>query len=71
MSWFKSWFGYGLGVGTAKALFGGEKSSSDARAHRPIKQQTEAEMVADEKRYDEDEKRLDAEDAAAKTREPR
>ena len=71
MSWFASWFGYGLGAATAKVLFGEGRSSRDAPARRPIKQQTEAEIVADEKRYDEDEKRLDDEDAAAKTRMPR
>ncbi len=71
MSWFNSWFGYGLGAGTAKALFGERKPSSDAPVRWPLKQQTEQEIVADEKRYDEDEKRLDAQGATAQARVPR
>jgi hypothetical protein len=62
MSWFKEWFGYGLGAGAAKAIFGEHKPA----AGEPVRQQTEEEIRADEKRYDEEAKRLDAEDAAAK-----
>jgi hypothetical protein len=62
MSWFTGWFGYGLGAGAAKAIFGETKAAS---GHR-IGQQTEAQIRADEARYDEDAKRLDAQDAAAK-----
>ena len=65
-SWYKSWFGYGLGVGAAKAVFGEGKSGGFDSSRGPIRQQTEAEIRADEKRYAEDEKRLDAADAAAK-----
>jgi hypothetical protein len=61
MSWFTGWFGYGLGAGAAKAVFGERKAAQD-----PIRHQTEAEIRADEARYDEDAKRLDAEDAATK-----
>jgi hypothetical protein len=62
MSWFSGWFGYGLGAGAAKEIFGETKAAPG----NPIRQQTEAEIRADEARYDEDAKRLDAEDAAAK-----
>jgi hypothetical protein len=65
-SWFKKWFGYGLGAGTAKAINGDGKPEGGGAGRGPIRQQTEAEIRADEKRYDEDARRLDAEDAAAK-----
>ena len=65
MSWFNAWFGYGLGRGAARAIFGEHRAQE---AQPPIRQQTEAEIRADEKRYDEDEKRLAAEDDAAKKR---
>jgi hypothetical protein len=62
MSWFTGWFGYGLGAGAAKAMFGDTKPAPG----NPIRQETEAQIRADEVRYDEDAKRLDAEDAVAK-----
>jgi hypothetical protein len=62
MSWFTGWFGYGLGAGAAKAVFGETKAVPDA----PVRQMTEAQIRADEARFDEDARRLDAEDAAAK-----
>jgi hypothetical protein len=49
-------------AGAAKAIFGEAKSAPE----NPIRQQTEAQIRADEARYDEDAKRLDAGDAAAK-----
>lgn len=61
MGWLKSWFGYGLGVGAAKAVFGEDKPKGG-----PIRNMTEEQIRADEKRFDEDAKRLDGEDAAAK-----
>jgi hypothetical protein len=64
MSWFTGWFGYGLGAGAAKAIFGETKATPGS----PARQQTEAQIRADEARYDEDAKRLDAEDDAAKKR---
>jgi hypothetical protein len=67
-SWFKNWFAYGLGAGVAKAIFGDDKQEGQAPARGQIRQQTEEEIRADEKRYDEDARRLDAEDAAAKGR---
>lgn len=60
-SWYRSWFGYGLGRGIAQAIFGESKS-----APGPVRNMTEADIKADEKRFDEDAKRLDAQDAAAK-----
>jgi hypothetical protein len=65
MSWLGAWFGYGFGKEAARAIFG-ERGPDVARP--PIRQQTEAEILADERRYDEDAKRLDEEDAAAKRR---
>ena len=63
MSWFTAWLGYGFGRGAAKAVFGEDRPAAE---RAPIRQQTEAEIRADEKRYDEDAKRLDADDAARK-----
>jgi hypothetical protein len=65
MSSFTAWLGYSLGARAAKALFGEDQAEA---ARPPIRQQTEAEIRADERRYDEDAKRLDAADAAAKKR---
>jgi len=65
MSWFEAGLAYGLGRGAAAAIFGEDRPEA---ARPPIRQQTEAEILADEKRYDEDERRLDAEDEAAKRR---
>jgi hypothetical protein len=62
MSWLGAWFGYGLGAGAAKTILGEAKTPPSG----PVRQQTEAQIRADEARYDEDAKRLDAEDAAAK-----
>jgi hypothetical protein len=66
VGWLQNWFGYGLGAGTAKAIFGERRKDDPAKAREPIRQQTEAEIRADEKRYDEDARRLDAEDAGKK-----
>jgi hypothetical protein len=69
--WYTRWFGYGLGAGVAKALFGDAQPEGGGNAHGPIRTQTEAEIRADEKRYAEDARRLDAEDAATKRRDTR
>ena len=61
MGWFQSWFGYGLGVGAAKALFGDD---THRRMH-DVHPMTEEEILADERRYAEDERRLAAADAEA------
>lgn len=65
MSWLSAWFSYGLGAGAAKAILGEDQPS---QPRPPIREQTEEEIRADEKRYDEEAKRLDEEDAAAKGR---
>jgi hypothetical protein len=62
MSWFTRWFGYGLGVGTAKAIFGKDEHAGGS-GPAPIRNQSEEEIRADEKRFDEDERKLDAADA--------
>ncbi len=63
LDWFNGWFGYGLGRGISKAIFGEKGSEGREAPKAPIRQQSEAEIQADEKRYDEDAKRLDAEAA--------
>jgi hypothetical protein len=59
-SWFGRWFGYGLGAAVGKAIFGDDRGEGRAPPP-PIRQQTEAEIRAAERRYDEDEKRIEAE----------
>ncbi len=59
MSWLSAWFGYGVGKRAAQALLGETKPPPA----RPIHPQTEAEIQADEARYNEEAKRLAAEDA--------
>ena len=63
-SFLGGWFSYGLGRSIGSALFG-EKKNSNFGSGEPIRQQTEEEIRADEKRYDEDAKRLDDEDRKA------
>jgi hypothetical protein len=63
-NWFGRWFGYGLGAAAGKAIFGEESRSEAPKA--PIRQQTEAEIRADEKRYDAEAKMLEAQTAAEK-----
>jgi hypothetical protein len=67
-SWFSRWFGYGLGSAAGKAIFGEDEGPGHRPPPEPIRQQTEAEIREAEKRYDEDEKRLDAEDEAQRKR---
>jgi hypothetical protein len=57
MSWLDTWFGYGLGRGAAEAVFGEHRAEA---AQPPIRRQTESEILADERRYDEDARRLAA-----------
>lgn len=63
-SWFTRSFGYGLGAAVGRAIFGEERDKSRA----PVRQQTEEEIRADEKRYDEEAKRYEAEDRRGKQR---
>ena len=62
MGWFTAWFGYGLGSGAAKAIFGEKRPTGG-----PIRNMTEAEILADEKRFNEDARRLEEEDRAGST----
>jgi hypothetical protein len=62
-TWFGRWFGYGLGTAAGKAIFGEERRRDDAE-RAPIRAQTEEEIRADEKRYDEEAKQLEAQAAA-------
>lgn len=64
-SWIATAFGYGLGVSAGRAIFAEDRPRERAPAKEPVRQQTEAEIRADEKRYEEDERRLDAADSAA------
>lgn len=59
MSWFTSSFGYGIGVALGRAIFG---DGREKKSREPVRQQTEEEIRADEKRYDEEAKRYEAED---------
>jgi hypothetical protein len=59
-NWLGRWFGYGVGVAAGKAIFGTDGKPKSA-SQEPIRQMTEAEILADEKRFAEDEKRLDRE----------
>lgn len=69
-NWFGRWFGYGLGASAGKAIFG-EASGKASAAPEPIRHDTETDIRAAEKRYDEDAKRIEAgagEESAAKRR---
>ncbi len=65
MTWFGRWFGYGFGAAAGKAIFG-EDSTKREPPRAPIRPQSEAEIRADERRYDEDEKRLERQTEPAK-----
>jgi hypothetical protein len=62
MSWFGRAFGYGFGAAAGRAIFGEGRSDTAAPSAAPVRSMTEAQIQADEKRFDEDAKRLDAED---------
>ena len=64
MSWLASWFSHGLGRELARAVYGDPAPPPDP----PILDQTEEEIRADEKRFAEDERRLDEADEARKRR---
>lgn len=65
-SWFSRAFGYGLGRAAGKAIFGADEPKREGAPAGPVQARTEAEILADEKRFDEDEKRLDEADEAAR-----
>lgn len=55
-------FWYGFGVSAGRAIFGEDDRRERPAQRGPVRQQTEEEIVADEKRYDADEKRYDADE---------
>ncbi|HZF50984.1 MAG TPA: hypothetical protein VE093_20130 [Polyangiaceae bacterium] len=61
-SWFGIAVGYGIGVSVGRAIFGEDRRKS----HEPIRQQTEEEILADEKRYEEEAKQYEAEGRTGK-----
>lgn len=66
-SWFKRAFGYGLGLAAGRAIFGDDRAKSPDAPREPIRPKTEEEILADEKRFDEDARRYEAEDRKRKT----
>jgi hypothetical protein len=69
MAWLK-WFGYGLGRSVGRAILGG---GTDDRTERsgstePVRQQTEDEIRAAERRYDAEAAAYRAEDEARRHR---
>jgi hypothetical protein len=64
--WFKAAFGYRLGAAVGRAIFGDRGDERREAAREPIRQQTEEEIRADERRYDEEAKRYEAEARAGK-----
>jgi hypothetical protein len=64
MGWFSRWFGYGLGAAAGKAIFDeGAPRRDDPGA--PPRQDTEEQIRAAERRYDEEAKRFEAADATS------
>jgi hypothetical protein len=59
------WFGYGFGRAVGTALFGSNEESNFTSGE-PIRSMTEEEILADEKRFDEEAKRLEDEDRRTK-----
>lgn len=64
-SWIATAFGYGLGVSAGKAIFAEDRPKERVPGREPVRPQTEEEILADEKRYEQEERQLDAADAAA------
>jgi hypothetical protein len=63
-NWFGRWFAYGVGRAAGRVLFGDENARERPPSREPVRAQTEAEILEDEKRYDEEARRLE-EDAKA------
>lgn len=59
-SWARGAFWYGLGASVGRALFGEASRDNRAAPRPPIRPQTEAEILADEARYDEEARQLEA-----------
>jgi hypothetical protein len=60
-SWLQRSFGYGLRAAVGRAIFGDGGDQNREKAREPIGQQTEEEIRADERRYEEEAKRYEAE----------
>lgn len=60
-TWVATAFWYGLGVSAGRAIFSEDRPRERKAGHEPVRSQTEAEILADEKRYEEDEKRFEEE----------
>jgi hypothetical protein len=58
MGTLSRWFAYGLGAELGHALFGARPAREGGRAR--VRTGTEADFRADEKRFDEDERKLEA-----------
>lgn len=63
---FGRWIGYGIGSAVGRAIFGEDSGSSAQPSHGRDRVGTEADFRADEKRFAEDQKRLDADAQSAK-----
>ncbi len=64
-------------MSAGRAIFSEDRPGERKAEREPVRPKTEAEILADEKRFDEDEKRfeeearqLDADEAAARSRRP-
>jgi hypothetical protein len=68
MSWLR-WFGYGLGRSAARTLFreGADERTERSPPEAPVRPQTEAEILAAERRYDAEAEAYRAEDEARKS----
>ena len=55
----RRWFAYGFGAAVGRALF--DERADAAASKPPVRTGTEADFRADEKRFAEDEKRIEAE----------
>lgn len=60
-SWITRSFGYGLGAAAGRAIFSEDEDRKKSR-EKPVRQKTEEEILADEKRFDEEAKQYEAED---------
>lgn len=66
MSWFTKAFGFGLGAAAGRAIFSEGERDERGAPREPIQPKTEAEIQADEKRFDAEAKKLDEDEAAAR-----
>lgn len=61
MAFLGGWFAHGLGAALGRALFGrGSGEREGARGDPGVRTGTEADFLADERRFAEDERRLEA-----------